>query len=410
MRILVINCGSSSLRFELLALEGSPGACTPKRLAKGSIANVGAGAALRFRAGHDELRASAEIIDHRQATWRAIEWLRGTSLLSEIPDAIGHRIVHGGPPLFNPTIIDGQVIREITAAAELAPLHNHASLEAIDAAREAMGDNVPMVAVFDTAFHHELPQHAANYAIPPELSQNHSIRRYGFHGLAHRCMAEKCIQYIRDPVEQTKLITMQLGGGCSATAVKSGKSVDTSMGFTPLEGLVMGTRSGDIDPSVMRYLCDHGRMRPDEVEDLLNHHSGLLGISGATANVSELLKSEASGDARAALALEMFCYRLRKYVGAYLMVLEGADAIVFGGGIGENSSEIRARVCRPMAWCGLVIDEEKNRQLIGEEGEISAASSTIRAFVIPVDEELVIAKDTAECLLAQNQKRDRNHS
>ena len=403
MRILVINCGSSSLRFELLAFDGSSGASAPTWLAKGSIANIGASATLRFRGVRsDELRASAEIIDHQQATSRVVHWLRATGLLDTNPDAIGHRIVHGGPRLFHPTIIDEQVIREITAAGELAPLHNHASLEAIDAAREAMGEEVPMVAVFDTAFHHGLPQCAASYAISPELSQNHSIRRYGFHGLAHRCMAEKSMQYMAKPVEQIKLITMQLGGGCSATAVKGGKSVDTSMGFTPLEGLVMGTRSGDIDPSVMRYLCDHGRMTPDEVEDWLNHRSGLLGVSGATANVAELLKLEASGDARAALALEMFCYRLRKYIGAYLMVLEGADAIVFGGGIGENSAEVRARVCRPMAWCGLVIDEERNRQLIGEEGEFSAASSTIRAFVVPVDEELVIARDTAECLLAQN--------
>ncbi len=409
MRILVINCGSSSLRFELLALESCDSA--PNRLAKGSIANVGASAELRFRAARsDELRTSAEIFDHRQATTRAVEWLRATGLLDANPDAIGHRIVHGGPHLFNSTIIDEQVIHEITAAGELAPLHNHASLEAIDAAREAMGDDVPMVAVFDTAFHHGLPQRAACYAIPPDLSQNHSIRRYGFHGLAHRCMAEKCIQYLSQPVEQGKLITLQLGGGCSATAVMGGKSVDTSMGFTPLEGLVMGTRSGDIDPSGMRYLCEHAGMTPAEVEDCLNHRSGLLGVSGATANVSELLKLEAGGHARAKLALEMFCYRLRKYIGAYLMVLEGADAIVFGGGIGENSAEIRSRICHHMAWCGLSIDEQKNRQLIGKEGEVSAAGSKIRAFVIPVDEELVIAKDTVDCLLAQNLKRERSHS
>jgi acetate kinase len=233
------------------------------------------------------------------------------------------------------------------------------------------------------------------------VADEHGIRRYGFHGLAHRYMAERCAALLAPPVDSLRLITVRLGGGCSAAAVCGGKSVDTTMGFTPLEGFVMGTRSGDIDPAVMRYLCDRRGMTPVEVDDWLNHRAGLLGVSGTSADVRELLTLEQHGDAAAALALDLFCYRLRKYVGAYMAVLGGAEAVAFGGGIGENSPDIRERACRGMHWCGLRIDESRNSHVVGVEGEISAEGSPVRALVIPVDEEMVIARDTFDCLIAR---------
>jgi acetate kinase len=315
---------------------------------------------------------------------------------------VGHRVVHGGRHRSVPVVIDQSVIDDITAAGELAPLHNYAAIEAIGAARELLGAKVPMVAVFDTAFHHGMPERASRYAIPPDVADDLGIRRYGFHGLAHRHMAERCGALMGGSPRGLKLITFQLGGGCSAAAVLGGKSVDTSMGFTPLEGLVMGTRSGDIDPSIVRYLCGRFRSMPADIDAWLSERSGLLGISGVSADVRELLKLESEGHARAALALDMFVYRLRKYIGAYLATLGGANAIAFGGGIGENSPEIRERACRGMEWCGLAIDEARNRTTVGTEGEVSSDSSKVRVFVIPVDEESVIASDAARVLTAQS--------
>jgi acetate kinase len=347
----------------------------------------------------DRAQTVANVPDHAAATRWALQWL-GENVMRSPPDAVGHRVVHGGPQLFAPALIDEQVLSEITAAGELAPLHNGGALEAIKAARDALGTNVPMIAVFDTAFHHDLPERAARYAIPPEMAIAHGIRRYGFHGLAHRYMSERAAAMIPDvPAAELRLITMQLGSGCSAAAIPGGKCVDTSMGFSPLEGLVMATRSGDIDPAVVRYLCEHERMTPAEVDAWLNHRCGLVGLSGASGDVRELLALESRGDARAALAIDMFCYRLRKYIGSYLAVLGGADAVVFGGGVGENAAEIRARTCRGMEWCGLRLDEARNARVIGVEGTISADDSPVRALVIPVDEELVIARDTRQCLL-----------
>ena len=405
MKILVFNCGSSSLKYELISLDGRPVGRDATRLVKGNIANIGRAGGIKtsFSAG---ARAPAPdgVKDHASAVRWLIDWLRGSEWLNgALPDAIGHRVVHGGPRLFDPVLIDDGVVREIAAVSELAPLHNHAALEAIKAARLVFGDAVPMVAVFDTGFHHNMPEHAFRYAIPPAIADEHGIRRYGFHGVAHRYMAGRCAELMGRPLRDLRLITLQLGSGCSAAAVRGGKSVDTSMGFTPLEGLVMGTRSGDIDAAVVSHLCDRGAMGVDEVDDWLNHRSGLLGVSDVSADVRELLALERQGHRGAALALGLFCYRLRKYIGAYMAALDGADAVTFGGGIGENCPEVRARACGEMDWCGLRMDESQNQQVVGVEGEVSAAGSQVRVFVIPVDEEIVIARDTFECLATRRQ-------
>jgi acetate kinase len=255
-----------------------------------------------------------------------------------------------------------------------------------------------MVAVFDTAFHYTLPESAFRYAIPLELADKHHIRRYGAHGIAHQYMAERYASLRGRPLTQTRLITLQLGNGCSAAAVAGGRSVDTSMGLTPLEGLVMGTRSGDVDPSLPGFLARHEGVAIEEVEDWLNKRSGLLGVSGYSQDMRELLKAESQGDARAALAIELFCYRVRKYLGMYLAVLGGTDAIIFGGGIGEHAAAVRARICDGMAWCGLLLDAERNAHAVGFDARISADSATIEAYVVVVNEAALIARDTVRCL------------
>ena len=300
-----------------------------------------------------------------------------------------------------PTSINDEVINAIESISHLAPLHNEPALSAMRAARAILGSAIPQVAVFATSFHHTLPERAARYAIPTALAEKHHIRRYGFHGLAHRYMTERYAAIIATPVEQTKLVTVQLGNGCSATAIDGGRSVDTSMGFTPLEGLIMGTRSGDVDPSLAGFLTRAEKVDVGEVERWLNTRSGLLGISGYSNDMRELLEAEARGNSLAALAVDMFCYRVRKYIGAYLTVLGGADAIVFGGGIGENTPQVRARICRGMEWCGLVIDEHHNAKAISIEAPFHTANSRIHAYVIPVDEGVIIARDTMRCLLSK---------
>jgi acetate kinase len=267
-------------------------------------------------------------------------------------------------------------------------------------ARAALGPGVLMVAVFDSAFHRTLPPRAYTYALPHELAERHRVRRYGFHGLAHRSMSERYAAVAGVPLAQTRLITVQLGNGCSAAAVAGGQSVDTSMGFTPLEGLVMGTRAGDIDPSVVTYLARKENTTAEEVESWLNRRSGLLGVSGASRDMRELLEREGQGDARCALAVELFCYRVRKYVGAYLAVLGGADAVLFGGGIGEHAAAVRARICAGLEWCGLTLDPGRNAATVGAEGRISADAARLHAYVLPVNEEAVIVRDTLACLRA----------
>jgi len=401
MRVLAVNCGSSTLKFQLFELEREDNRYgREKRLARGLVEEIGTRGSLQFTSEEGKpLRKALAIDDHGQATRQVLAWLESSGLLKSSGSwAVGHRVVHGGSRFTEAVAIDDQVLAAIEAVSELAPLHNDPALQAIHAAREALGPEVPMVAVFDTAFHTTLPQKASEYAIPRDLAARHEIRRYGFHGIAHQYMTERYGVITSRPIEGTKLITLQLGNGCSAAAVARGLSIDTSMGFTPLEGLMMGTRSGDLDPSLPCFLARREGMEIEEVEDWLNTRSGLLGVSGRSRDMRDLLKAAQQGDRGAALAVEMFCYRVRKYIGAYLAVLGGADAVIFGGGIGENAPAVRALICDGMDWCGLRLDEERNAKAVGSEGRISVDDATVHAYVIPVDESIMIARETVRCL------------
>ncbi len=338
--------------------------------------------------------------DHEAAVLAVLDRLGSAELPA--PEAFGHRVVHGGDWFAGPAVIDGEVMSRIEALGELAPLHNGPSLAAIRASLRETSPPVPMVAVFDTSFHRLMPQSASLYPIPRGLSEKHGIRRYGFHGTAHGCMVERYCAITATPAKRTRLITLQLGNGCSAAAVSRGRSVDTSMGFTPLEGLMMGTRSGSIDPSLVGFLARREGVDASEVEGWLNRRSGLLGISGTSRDVRELLDAEEAGDEDAVLALEMFCGNVRKQIGAYLATLGGADAIVFGGGIGENATPIRERVLAGMGWCGLHLDPARNASAVGVEARISTDDSRIHAYVVSVDEELEIAGETARLLGARD--------
>jgi acetate kinase len=303
-------------------------------------------------------------------------------------------VVHGGPRLRDAVLIDDSVLAAIEDATELAPLHNGPALEAIRAARLLFGDAMPMVAVFDTAFYADLPDVAREYALPQELRHRLQIRRYGFHGLAHRYMIER-YRALRPNVPEPRLITLQLGNGCSATASRDGRPLDTSMGYTPAEGLIMGTRSGDIDPLLPLLMMERAGMTAEGVEVVLNKEAGLLGLSGISNDMRDLL---AAGDARADLAVRAFCYRVTKYIGAYMAVLRGADAVVFGGGIGEHSPEVREAVCEPLAWCGVALDGALNRRQQDDDWFVSSAGSSVEVLVSHVDEASVMARDAVRAL------------
>lgn len=399
MKILAINCGSSTLKFQLIEIGGGDeDTGKERRLAHGIIDKIGSEGEIRFiTRGSGALTEITHITNHREAIHRVLAWLDSLGA-SETIEAIGHRLVHGGDYFTEPVIIDDKVIRTIESINQLAPLHNGPALAAILGAKEELGSSIPQVATFDTAFHSALPQQASTYAIPFELTLKHSIRRYGFHGLAHRYMTERYAAISGIPIEEGRLITLQLGSGCSAAAVRGGRSIDTSMGFTPLEGLVMGTRSGDLDPSLVSFLSRQEKVKADDVESWLNTRSGLLGISGLSGDMRELLKAESEGHSRAKQAIDIFCYRIQKYIGAYMAVLNGVDAIVFGGGIGENSAEVRRRICDGMEWCGIILSEERNAAASGVDSLISHDHSSVYVYVIAVDEELIIARDTVRCL------------
>jgi acetate kinase len=321
-------------------------------------------------------------------------------------DAVGHRVVHGGERFTNSVLIDEEVLRGIEDCIDLAPLHNPGNIRGILAAREVFGPGLPQVAVFDTAFHQTLPPHAYLYALPYQWYRRHRVRRYGFHGTSHRYVAYRYRKLRGLSREQTNIITLHLGNGCSAAAIRDGDSVDTSMGMTPLEGLVMGTRSGDIDPAIIDYVGAKEGLSAQEVDSVLNKQSGLLGISGLTNDMRELLdESHESGDSRAGLAVEIFCYRVRKYVGAYLAALGGADALVFTGGIGENSPEVRTRVCEGLGWMGIELDSDLNEATKARrEALISREGSRLPVYVIPTDEELLIARDTVRLIRGVTQR------
>jgi acetate kinase len=413
MNILVLNCGSSSVKFQIIATDLEAIANnTDQRLARGNLERIGGEAIVSLQAlGRSASVSTAALRDTRAAVELIVRWAcsdEGPEQITSVADihAVGHRVVHGGEHFKQSVKIDAEVLRAIEDCIELAPLHNPTNIKGIQAAREVLGSGLPQVAVFDTAFHQTLPEQAYLYAIPYQLYRRHRIRRYGFHGTSHRYVAYRYRQLQNIGRDDTNVITIHLGNGCSIAGIRSGNSQDTSMGLTPLEGLVMGTRSGDLDPAIVDFICVKEGLTSNEVETLLNKQSGLLGISGLTNDMRELLAEEReNNDRRAHLAIEIFCYRVRKYIGAYLAAIGGADAVIFTGGIGENSPEVRSRICSGLAWISLSLDEEKNSLAQkGFEGKISNDDSRLAAYVIPTDEELLIARDTVRCVMGVEQR------
>ncbi len=400
MNVLVINSGSSSVKYELFAA----GAGGERSVLAGEVERIGSPEASAWQEVRAEdgstyrdcrdVRAS----DHDEALVRVLDALEdaadatGTGPL----DAVGHRVVHGGEHFADPVVLDDGVVAAIEQLALLAPLHTGANLAGIAAARAHLPD-IPHVAVFDTAFHRTMPAHACTYALPRELCREHGIRRYGFHGTSHAYVARRAAALLGRPLRELSLITLHLGAGASATAIRGGESIDTSMGMTPLEGLMMGTRCGDVDPAVPMLLARLTERTREEVHRLLNNESGLLGVCGVS-DMREVHRLAEEGDPDAALALEMFCYRAKKYVGAYVAALGGADAIVFTAGIGENDAEVRSRACAGLGVLGIEIDEARNRAAATGERLISSDVSRVAVLVIPTDEELEIARRTVECV------------
>ncbi|HSK08399.1 MAG TPA: acetate kinase [Vicinamibacterales bacterium] len=408
MNVFVLNCGSSSLKFQIITTDEDQIAHdSDQQLAKGLIERIGSEAIITLQGGkHAPFKGAAPLRDHKAALAYIIKWISapetripGITALTDI-HAVGHRVVHGAERFKGSILIDEDVIGGLQDCIDLAPLHNPANLKGIFAARELFGPQMPQVAVFDTAFHSTMPERAYLYAIPYQLYRRFKVRKYGFHGTSHRYVAFRYRKLTGKSRQDTNIITVHLGNGCSACAIKGGKSFDTSMGMTPLEGLMMGTRSGDIDPTVIDYLAHKEGSSFDEIFSTLNKRSGLLGISGLTNDMRELEgEADEHQDRRAILAIDMFCLRVKKYIGAYLAEMNGADAICFAGGIGENSATIRSKVLADMEWLGVKLDESLNALAFGgKEMRISADDSRLPVFVIPTNEELILARDTVRAV------------
>jgi acetate kinase len=393
MKVLVVNCGSSSIKYQLNQMPEN------RMLAEGLVERIGeAGSGLVCKHDDREYRRKCPVPDHARGMDVIRQVLAGpdgvVNDLREIA-AVGHRVVHGGAEFTGSVLIDEAVIASIERCADLAPLHNPPNLTGIRAAMKELPD-APQVACFDTAFHATIPQVAHLYALPYELYEKFGVRRYGFHGTSHRYVARRAAALLGEDKYAVNCITLHLGNGCSVTAVRDGRSVDTSMGLTPLEGLVMGTRSGDFDPAILFYLHDHG-YDVATLNRLCNKQSGLLGLSGTSNDMRTLQQQAAAGDDRARLAIDVFNYRLKKYIGMYMAVLGRVDAIVFTGGIGENGADIRSAACEGLGEWGIVVDARRNQQTVGRrEGAISPPDSQVQVFVIPTDEEAAIAADTYE--------------
>jgi acetate kinase len=394
MKILVFNCGSSSLKFELL--EIGPDGALRERIARGAFEEIGPHAHAKMTAGERKLDGAAPVADHAEAALRALDWLNEGDGKQQL-DAIAHRIVHGGDHVSEPVIADGGVIKALDDASRFAPLHNPPAIATLRAVREKF-PKVPSIVVTDTAFHRTLPPMARTYAIPRALAARHGIHRFGFHGIGHSWMLDRYAEIVGRPTATLNLITLQLGAGCSAAAIREGKSIDTSMGLTPLEGLMMATRSGDLDPAIFSFLAASEGLSPNAVERILNRESGLIGVSGLSNDMRELETAARGGNADAALAIAMFCYRVRKYIGAYAAVLGRVDAIICAGGIGEHSASVRAQICSGLDVLGITIDHAHNEAADGREACISADGSHIALWVIPLDEELQIARACARLL------------
>jgi acetate kinase len=387
-RVLVVNTGSSSIKYQLFEMDG------PKVLASGLMERIGeAGSRLTHRAAEDEpLVAEERVADHSEGFERVFSAFETTGgPIGELA-GIGHRVVHGGDRLTAPTLIDEAAIQAIADQAPLAPLHNPPNLLGIRITRTSFPD-VPQVAVFDTAFHQTMPPRAWRYALPAEVAAELRIRRYGFHGTSHAYVSRKAAEHLDRPAAELNLITLHLGNGASVAAVAGGRCIDTSMGLTPLEGLVMGTRSGDLDPAVVFYLHREAGLSVDDIDDLLNKRSGMLGLAGAN-DMREVERRAADGDEAAAEALDVYCYRIRKYVGAYAAALGRLDGLVFTAGIGENSDGVRAGVCQGLEGLGVTLNPNRNRARSGRPRTISADDSPVAVLVVPTNEELEIAEQT----------------
>ena len=395
MKVLVINCGSSSLKYQLIDSRSE------EVLAAGLCERIGIDGRMTHTPSSGNTVVKNDPLPNHGAAIQAVlsaltDKAHGViSSLGEI-GAVGHRLVHGGEKFAASVIINDEVIAEVEACNDLAPLHNPANLIGVRACRQIMPD-VPMVGVFDTAFHQTMPPKAYLYGIPHQYYQEHKVRRYGFHGTSHNYVAKRVHHLAELDPDNSRVIVCHLGNGASVTAVKNGKSVDTSMGLTPLEGLIMGTRSGDLDPGVIEYIAKKEHLTLEEVLKVLNKESGVLGLSGVSSDFRDLTEAMEQGNEQAAVAVEAFCYRVAKHIGAYTAALNGVDAIVFTAGIGENAAHIRSMVCDYLGFLGITIDEEKNA-VRGKETEISTPDSKVSVFVIPTNEELAIARETAALL------------
>lgn len=403
MNVLVLNAGSSTLKFQLVRTDAERMAQDQdERVARGMIERIGGEAVYTVRGADGEpVRGTAPLRDHRAAIDFLLRLLVGGEGPPEIDrvgdiEGVGHRVTHGGERFRRSVRIDDAVLRGIEEVIELAPLHNPHNLRGIHATRAVLGPGMPQVAVFDTAFHTTLPERAYLYALPYQLYRRHRVRRYGFHGTSYRYIGHRYRALTGHTREGTNIIALHLGNGCSACAIKEGVSIDTSMGFTPLEGLVMGTRAGDIDPAIVDYVGAKEGLSASDVENMLNKQSGLLGVSGLTNDMRELLaEADEHDDRRAWLAIELFAYRVRKYIGSYLAAMDGADAICFSGGVGENAAPVRAMICEGLGWLGVELDAHANERTVGgREGRISTDASRVAVWVVPTDEEVLIARDT----------------
>jgi acetate kinase len=400
MNVLVLNCGSSSVKYQLVDVDAR------KTLARGSVERIGMSGATLTNVRHDgdEIRIAGEIVDHTISIEYILAVLlsRNHGVIGDKSDihAVGHRVVHGGETFSGSVLITDEVIKTLRDNIELAPLHNPHNLRGISACEAAL-PGTPQVGVFDTAFHQRMPRRAFLYGIPYSLYTQYKIRRYGFHGTSHRYVADQASMMLGKPLSALKLITCHLGNGCSMAAVDQGVSVDTSMGFTPLEGLLMGTRSGDIDASLILYVMGKEGLSLSEAGTLLNKHSGLQGISGISSDMREIIEEMRNGDKKATYAFDVFTYRVKKYIGAYAAAMGGLDAVVFTGGIGENSAEVRNASCSGLDFLGITIDAAVNESPERQK-DISAKGTKTRVLVIPTNEELVIALDTEEIVKARS--------
>lgn len=392
VKIFVVNCGSSSIKYQLINMENETA------LAKGMVERIGMeGSLLKHTpAGKYTVDLPGDIPDHATGIKLILQALVNPEygVINDMADidAVGHRVVHGGERFADSVLITQDVLKGIEACAEIAPLHNPPNLHGINACMEIM-PTTPQVAVFDTAFHQTLPKIAYLYGLPYEMYVKYGLRRYGFHGTSHKYVAQVAASMMQEHMTDLRIITCHLGNGASITAIKYGKSVDTSMGYTPLEGLIMGTRSGEIDPAIIPFLMEKENMTGPQIDDYLNRRSGILGISGLSSDFRDLESAANRGDERSQLAIDLFAYKVKKYIGGYVAAMGGVDAIVFTAGLGENSPFMRDKICNGLEYLGTRIDPERNK-VRGKAQEISVKRATVKIFVIPTNEELVIARDT----------------